>query len=101
MKSPLGCVHIGCVYSVNELGVQNWVPCWGYITIGIVNTSETVPLFCPLFDEYIYFIFDVVFVVKKDIFPRGPLIRVERAEAWVKVGETIVSNVFFSSCVWR
>lgn len=48
-----------------------------------------------LFFKEIYFIFDYVYTVEKDVHPCRPLIRVAWAKEWGKLDETVASNLFF------
>lgn len=43
----------------------------------------------------LYFIFDDVYILKKDSCPHGAQISVERAKEWEKVDETTSSNLLF------
>lgn len=60
----------------------------------------------PKVDCFYFYFYKCVYEVDKDTYPRGPLLRVERAETWGKVGGTNASNTPFLPfplylvCVW-
>lgn len=46
------------------------------------------------------FIFDDIYIVKRDTCPCGPPVRMGKVEKWRKVDETTASNFLLSSDIW-